>query len=294
MNLSADNAIPSMELEHEGQKVNFALRTMEEIHATRGNLPDIPHRHDFYTILWSKNACGQHFIDYKEHFIEPNVIFFVNPGQVHQVITFGEPEGVVIMFTREFLSRNLISEDFLVNLGLFSESADTPPLRIEETNVKKLHELSDAISETFHSNTEYQTEIIGAYLKLFLIECNKFAPKPDIEISHMIQSGRTILKNFKEQVEKNFNNWHKVANYADALNISPDYLNNVIKNSIGKTAKEFIQDRLILEAKRLGVHTYMSNKEIAYEIGFDDPSHFSKFYKNNEGIPYSDFRNSLK
>lgn len=283
-----------MELEHNGQKVDFALRTMEEIHAIRGNMPDIPHRHDYYTILWSKNACGQHFIDYKEHIIRPNLIFFVNPGQVHQVITFGEPEGLVIMFTKDFLSRNLISEDFVLNLGLFSESADTPPLRLEEQYSEKLHNLSNGIYDAFSNNSEYQTDTIGAYLKLFLIECNKIAPQPDFENPQMFQSGRPILKAFKEQVEKNFDNWHKVGKYADALNISPDYLNNVIKNSIGKTAKEFIQERLILEAKRLGVHTYMSNKEIAYEIGFDDPSHFSKFFKNIEGTSYSEFRNSIK
>lgn len=94
-------------------------------------------------------------------------------------------------------------------------------------------------------------------------------------------------------MESAFVKWHKVGQYANEMNISPDYLNNVIKTNIGITAKEFIQNRVVLEAKRLGVHTGLSSKEIAYNIGFDDPSHFSKFYKNVTGESFTNFRNTL-
>jgi AraC-like DNA-binding protein len=286
--------IPSLELKHDNEKVNFAFRTMEEIHERIGNTPDVPHRHDYFTVMWADIACGQHFIDYKEHIIRPNYIFFVNPGQVHQVITFGEPTGVVIMFTREFLHQNMISEDFITNLGLFSDTADTPPIKIDKATSKKLQTISSNLREAFYSNDPFKNDLLGAYLKLFLIECNKHAPIPTTDNTQKLQAGKVILKSFKSLVEEKFTTWHKVSVYADALNISPDYLNNVVKSTIGKTAKEFIQARVILEAKRMGVHTYMSNKEIAFELGFDDPSHFSKFYKNIEGVSFSDFRKSLE
>lgn len=294
MNRNDNHNIPSMDLQHEDKDIDFALRTMEEIHAERGNEPGLPHRHNYYTILWSKNACGQHFIDYKEYIIKPHVIFFVNPGQVHQVITFGKPEGLIIMFTREFLQKNLISEEFITNLGLFSESSDTPPLNIEEKKATRLHELARQIQESFEDNKPFKNDMIGAYLKLFLIECNNFAPTPTIDNPQNFQAGTNILRSFKILIEEKFTQWHKVSDYAEALHISPDYLNNVIKGAIGKTAKEFIQERIILEAKRLGVHTHMSNKEIAYEIGFDDPSHFSKFFKNNAGRSFKEFRTALE
>ena len=294
MDTNFNGYIPSFELEHNEQQVDFAFRTMEEIHVRVGNTPDIPHRHNYFTIMWASKACGQHFIDYKEHLIRPNYIFFVNPGQVHQVITFGEPEGKVIMFTRDFLTQNMISEDFLVNLGLFSDKADTPPIQVNNKAANKLEVIANQIEETFKSNEPFKSDLLGAYLKLFLIECNKYAPVPEINNTQSLQSGRIILKSFKNLVESNYSQWHKVGNYANDLNISPDYLNNVVKNTIGKTAKEFIQERLILEAKRMGVHTQLSNKEIAFELGFDDPSHFSKFYKNIEGNSFSDFRKSLE
>ena len=67
-----------------------------------------------------------------------------------------------------------------------------------------------------------------------------------------------------------------------------------MKSTIGKTAKEFIIQRIMLEAKRLGLHTNMSTKEIAYSLGYDDPSHFSKLFKKTESLAFSEFRLSLE
>ncbi|NJO90517.1 MAG: AraC family transcriptional regulator [Chloroflexia bacterium] len=72
--------------------------------------------------------------------------------------------------------------------------------------------------------------------------------------------------------------------------MSPDYLNSVIKSGVGKTAKELIQQRIILESKRYGLHTQLTTKEIAYKLGFEDPSHFSRFFKTSEGISFAQFR----
>jgi AraC-like DNA-binding protein len=294
MHIQNTNSIPSLDLMHNNEKVSFAFRTMEEIYERIGNTPDVPHRHEYYTILWAKKVCGQHFIDYKEFPIRPNFIFFVNPGQVHQVITYGYPEGVVIMFTYEFLHQNQISEDFIANLGLFSCTSTTPPLQIKEEAADKLNTIVENIKSAFYEAGQFRSEKLGAYLKLFLIECNKYAPLPETDNTQIIQSGRIILKDFRLLVEKNFNKWHKVSDYAEQLNITSDYLNNVIKSTIGKTAKDFIQERIILEAKRLGLHTQLATKEIAYQLGFDDPSHFSKFFKNIEQQAFTDFRTILE
>lgn len=294
MQLEKQENIPSLDLMVNNQRVAFALRTMEEIFERQGNKPDVPHRHEYFTILWAKEVCGQHFIDYTEYLIKPNYIFFVNPGQVHQVITFGKPRGIVIMFTYDFLAQNHISEDFLTNLGLFSCSSTTPPLEIDSAAADRLGEITENIKAVFYDSNPFRAELLGAYLKVFLIECNKYIENSSSENPQSYESGRQILKDFKQLVEKNFSNWHKVNEYAQALNITPDYLNNVIKTTIGKTAKEFIQERLNLEAKRLGIHTQLSTKEIAFSLGFEDPAHFSKFFKNHSGQSFSEFRTVLE
>lgn len=285
--------IPAYELMHNNEPVSFAFRTMEEIYEKSGNVTDPPHRHNYFTVLWANNACGEHSIDYTQYSIRPNLIFFVTPGQVHQVITYGKPEGYVIMFTDDYLVQNQISEDFIFNLGLFSCSATTPPLDIKPENEAQLKNIAENIKATFHSEQNYKQEILSSYLKLFLIECNKLISTPNLQNPQLYQSSKSILWQFKQKTENHYKLWHKVSEYAQALNLSADYLNDVVKSAIGKTAKEFIQERICLEAKRMGLHTNLSTKEIAWELGFEDPSHFSKFFKNTENKSFTEFRKGV-
>ncbi|MDF1551365.1 MAG: helix-turn-helix transcriptional regulator, partial [Bacteroidales bacterium] len=286
--------IPSYELMHNGETVDFAIRSVEEVIAIFGSQTDVPHRHNYYTVLWSQNESGKHIIDYREYQMHANDVFFVNPGQVHQVLHNNNPEGVVILFTCEFLEKNYININFITNLGLFADISETPPIRINEKSALLLKDITDSMMQAMYTDEIFKFDTIGAFLKLFLIECNKFAPSLVSDNTQTIQSAKSIMRRFKDMLEKNFLSMRKVSEYAEQLNISPDYLNNVIKSGIGKTAKELIQQRIILEAKRFGLHTQLSTKEIAYQLGFEDPSHFSRFFKNTEGISFADFRNELE
>lgn len=287
--------IPAIDLIHNNEIVDFAFRTMEEIEAkvTSQNIKDVPHRHNYYTILWAKEACGQHFIDYKEYQIKSNKVFFVSPGQVHQVISNKGASGYVILFSQRFLQQNHINEDFIQNLGLFSDVYNVPPIYLDKEGVHNLAQLICEMEKVFNGDELYKLDKLGAYLKLFVIECNKYASSPNHDFSLMDKNSHHIIKRFKIELEKKFTQWHKVINYADVLNISPDYLNSVVKSAIGKSAKEYIQQRIITEAKRLGVHTQLSSKEIAFRLGFEDPSHFSRYFKNIEKISFSSFRKEL-
>ena len=287
-------AIPAFDLMHQNQKVEFAFRTLEFIYDKTNGRADVPHRHNYYTVLWVKEASGNHLIDYRDHALLPNTVFFVSPGQVHQVVATSRPSGVAIMFTCDFLSKNNIDRSFITNLGLFSDFPDTPPIRTNNEANAKLQMITDQISFVFESDQSFKVDAIGAWLKLFLIECNKLVVNTPEKNPQAIQSGRSILIDFKQLVENNYTQWHKVGEYASQLSISPDYLNNVIKNSIGTNAKEYIQNRVVTEAKRMGLVTQLSSKEIAYSLGFEDPAHFSKFFKNIEGIAFSDFRSDVQ
>jgi AraC-like DNA-binding protein len=289
-----ESPIPSQVLMHNNQEVFFAFRTMEENHERTGGKPDIPHRHEFYTILLVKNACGKHFVDYVEYPLKPGILFLLSPGQVHQIVSNIPPSGDIIMFNDEFLHLNYISAEFISNLGLFSCSTSVPPLEATNEALDKLLSYSAEIKNAFQTEDRYKFEIIASYLRLLLIECERFAVHSKEDNPQAIESGRSIVRAFKQLLEKNFSQWHRVNTYARQLNITPDYLNNVIKSSIGKSAKELIVQRIILEAKRLGLHTDLSLKEIAFTLGFDDPSHFSKLFKNETSQSFTDFRSQLE
>jgi len=282
--------IYSLDLLDAGAPASFVMRTMEEIAHRQGGIADDPHRHNYYSIIWSFTATGKHIIDFHEYSIEPRSIFFVSPGQVHQVITDPGPKGLVILFTLEFLQKNSIREDFISNLRLFRDSDETPPLPLNETVSLQLMTFADAMNKAFKSTDEMKFETIGAYLKLFLIACNgQCSLFPDSNTQN-IEVGRSLVQRFKGLVEQHFTEWHQVQDYAKELNVSPGYLNEVISSAIHKPAKEYIQNRLILETKRLSLFTSKSIKEIGYDLGFGDPSHFSKFFKSFTGNSIGEFR----
>jgi AraC family transcriptional regulator, transcriptional activator of pobA len=286
--------IPFYSLMHNGETVDFAIRSVEEVIEMFGTQADVPHRHNYYTVLWSQNNSGKHIIDYKEYGMHANEVFFVKPGQVHQVLHNADAKGIVILFTCDFMEKNYINNNFITNLGLFVDIEESPPIKVNKKSAERLQNLTTLMQEAILTDEEFRFDSIGAYLKLFLIECNKFAPSLDSDNTQTIQSAKSILRRFKELLDQNFIKMRKVNEYAEELSISPDYLNSVIKSGVGKTAKELIQQRIILESKRFGIHTQMSTKEIAYQLGFDDPSHFSRFFKNSEGISFAQFRESLE
>ena len=289
-----DGNFPAYELRHNEEEVAFAIRSVEEVMEMFGNHTDTPHSHNYHTVLWSQNYSGRHIIDYKEYEMRPNDIFFVSPGQVHQVDHSDNPKGMVILFSCDFLANNYISDTFISNLNLFSDIGSTPPIQISHDSAHQLHELVYKIRELLPKDDPFKFDKIGAYLKLFLIECGPYSHPPKTEDSDQFQqAGGQLVKNFKMLLDAKFKKWHKVSDYAKELKISSDYLNNVIKSSMNKTAKELIQQRLVLEAKRLGLHTELSSKEIAFQIGFQESSHFSRFFKKEENISFTQFRQSL-
>lgn len=273
--------------------VPFAFRRMEDIDLVQGGVADDPHRHNYYTIIWSYTAKGKHIIDFKEYDILPDHIFFVSPWQVHQVIAEPKPTGVVILFTPEFLQKNSIKEDFISNLRLFRGSDETPPLPIPAEMSQQLKVFAEGMRIAFESDDEMRYDTIGAYLKLFLITCNGHCSLYPQTNPQNLEVGRSLIRNFKNLVEEHFNEWHQVQEYASELNVSPNYLNEVIKAGLNISAKDYIQQRVTLEAKRMVAFTSKSAKEIGFELGFEDPSHFSKFFKSHTGLSLQTFKETL-
>jgi AraC family transcriptional regulator, transcriptional activator of pobA len=267
----------------------FNLQRMDELYVRMNGKPDVPHRHAYYTVLLIKKAAGKHVVDYQTHFFGEKQVHFVSPGQVHQVQNPERPEGWVVTFSKDFLVENNIPESFISNLNLFRQFGDSPPLSVNDETFEKLARIMGEMEEIVSKDLHYSSRALGSLLQLFLIYCSNGCNLDAAQLDEE-NSGVCILRDFKNSVERHFHEWHKVSDYVTEIPVSSKHLSYTVKTLTGKTAKELIQDRLTLEAKRLLLHTELNIKEIGYKIGFEEPLHFSGFFKKQTGQSPTDFR----
>lgn len=268
---------------------SFGISRMEEAYVRRKGKVDTPHRHDFYTVLLILDAEGKHIIDFNEYTFSPGQVYFVSPGQVHQVIEDRQSTGFSIVFSSQFLVQNDISLSFIEDLNLFNDYEKSPPLTVKDAEMAKLAAFCEDMLHIDNAQIKFKAQALGSLLKLFFIQCNNLCTLPPVHTDEK-DASNTLLKKFRELVNQHFKTWHGIAQYADALHVSPDHLNRVVKSLTGKTAKAYLQSRITIAAKRMLYFSDLSAKEIGYELGFMEPANFSSFFKKCTGSSPSHFR----
>lgn len=286
-----DNAILSYieSPRHDGSSYSFAIKRMEDYWDINRNQPEKPHRHGFYTVMLVMEANGSHVIDFNSYPMSGRQVFFVSPGQVHQVIEREQSKGYVIAFDTAFLSKSNIPVTFIEDLKLFRCHGDSPPLSLNPAEEERLKTICEEMCRIFSMDIKYKDQALGSLLQLFLIQTNNLCQLGIEDIDALDNHGR-LLREFRQLIDHRFSQWHNTSPYAEKLAISPDHLNRVVKQLTGSTAKDMIQQRIATEAKRQLYFSESTAKEIAYNLGFSEPAHFSSFFKNNTGQSPSEFR----
>ena len=270
----------------------FTIKTMEELMTTSQFQTGLPHRHDYYTIMWVKEAAGKHLIDFKTYDFKDNCVFLFGPWQVHLVEHTSIPKGVVLLFSLDLLSRCGMSTEFMTELNLFSDVDDNSPLFIPDQYRSKFQSIIDNIYHEVEKDDELKLDIIGSYLKIFMLEFQrvKTMTMGNSEQSAGTPTSRLLIREFNRLVNQHYKELHQVNAYALRMSITPSHLNNVISKTLGTTAKDFIINRIMLEAKRMIYYSGLNLKEIAYELGFNDPAYFSKLFYKRNGVRFKDFK----
>jgi AraC-like DNA-binding protein len=270
--------------------LSFDIKRMEDIYDRMAGKADDPHRHDYFTLVIVKDAAGKHIVDFNAFDLAPSQIYFVSPGQVHQIIERKKSYGYAITFSPQFMFENGIDRRFVEDLYLFHDFGYAPPLLMDEPELQSISDLAEKILKEIRMDHPFKYQAIGAWLKLLLIRCHSICSISQEDNTQRVQASVTILKNFKNLLEEHYRQWHKVQEYAEQLAVSADYLNVSIKSLTGKSVKEHIQSRITIAAKRLLLFAELTTKEIAYELGFSAPANFSQFFKKCTGQSPSDFR----
>jgi AraC-like DNA-binding protein/mannose-6-phosphate isomerase-like protein (cupin superfamily) len=276
--------------EFEESNSSFSIKKLEDLYRMKHGESDIPHRHDYYTIIFFEKGEGTHIVDFTEYKIEDNSIYFIVPGQMHQVIPTSEPKGWTMKFTDEFLIANSISDKLINGIYLFNEFGQSPPLSINEIQKSVYLNIISQIDYFSESLESYTQEAIGALMKLFFIQSNNHCSLQKSNNPQLMETTNQLLHLFKQLLNKHYTSMHMVSDYASKLNVTADYLNKTVKSITGKSAKDHIQSKIIIEAKRSLLFSEISSKELAYELGFEESAHFNNFFKKITAQTPSEFR----
>lgn len=283
---------PVLEIGKSVANVPFEIHTMEWIAQNRFQQNEVPHRHSYFVIIWVKKGAGVHFIDVDKYELEDNTVYCLTPGQVHLLKVNGPADGYVISFTAEFLHLNEDNFNLLFNTGLFYTFSHSPVIKVSEEMSEDMGGIVTKMMKEYDNFFLLRAEILRGFLKIFLIYLTRQFEGADPQAQQQPRNVE-LAKKFLSLLEKQFTTKKMVADYADQLAVTPNYLNEVVKKVSGFPASHHIQQRIILEAKRQAAYSDSSMKEIAWHLGFDDVAHFSKFFKNVAGTSFSDFRKEL-
>ncbi len=285
---SASSSMPAIRTEQLSEP--FTYKTMELIESERPSREEQPHRHDYFVILFTQKVKGHHQVDFKAQPLQDNTVYFVSPEQVHHVEVEGQPQGHVLLFTPDFLQQYSIFPHILFEMELFFNCDEAPPITIAAEQVQPMEQLLQQIRVEYKSKSWKWLDSVGALLKLFLIQCQRYKRSSAAFNEKWESRQAQIVRQFKKEVEAYYKKIHKVADYANFQNLSSAYLNEVIKGETGASAKEYIQHRIVLEAKRLALYSDWTMKQIAWELGFEDTAHFSRLFKKYAQLNFSEWR----
>lgn len=279
--------------ENEPDKLQFEIFPLMDYLIKRAHNTQKPHVHSFYQIIWFMKGTGKHYVDFNEYAVDDNTIFFISKGQIHH---FDEncQDGCIIHFNESFMSYSQNFTDVFLKHNIFHSFEKEPLFKIKETDVKELHNIVNQMqAEMWTPNQFAHSDYLKVLLHLFLIVIQRFGIRKDCIGLSVNNPSHILFVNFRKHLEENYRRIHTVSEYAELLNVSAKTLTNCTKEISHQTPLEIINERLILESKRLLSYSERNVNEVGYELGFEDASYFVKFFKRYVNMSPRDFRKTV-
>ena len=241
----------------------------------------IPHRTDFYHIFLFENCTPHHVVDFDPVHITPYTVLFIDKNRVHQFDPSLQYKGKVLIFTDEFFCTTESDSTYLKSSLLFNPVAGNLLLEVEKEMFKNLAAIADAINdENTRPRDHASHQLLKNYLHNFLLLSEREMQKQNpVSIKKGPDLEHTLL--FKDLLEKHFIRIKSVSAYTRMMHISEKKLRQSTTAILGKTPKELIDERTLLEARRLLVHEHKSIKEIGFFLGFEEPTNFIKYFRKH-------------
>lgn len=259
----------------------FKLSPIDETYSFKSSSSKVKH----YEIIWIFSGVGSRIVEFDEFLLKPHRLFFLYPGSVQTWKNVSQVLGIHITFSEEFLLYTW-QHSTPKTIPFFSFINNISFIDIEDK--ENIYALLDLLKKEYKINTHHNYEIISSYLKILL---SKLLYKPDIETSVPTNS---FISKFEQLLEKNFYTHQNVEDYAKFVHLSPNYLNDLIRNKTGKSVGWWIRKRRLVESKRRLLFSADSISKIASDLNFNDISYFCRFFKKYTDQSPLQFRRSVE
>lgn len=281
--MTVRNNIPLYELygEERDQKdtLPFNIQKIETFLEKTGTYHHA-HRHPgLFQWVWVKKGRGRHRIDLQEFEMTPGLLFTLHPGIVHDCVSDDDMEGFILHFSPQMLEPE----------NTVSYSQRTPYYAVLEVPLEMHSNLNNFFEQILDEASTKQPGyelVVKALIQVLLVYSKRWPTLANAQPS----AANSLQSDFDRLLERLFRQERSVQPYADALQVSVPVLNQTIKAFTGVSASEHIQRRIMLEAKRELAYTRRSISEVAYELGFEDPNYFWKYFKRHTGLTPGLFR----
>ena len=277
------------------QEIDFAILSVPDIH------PEIPFKApilkaNYFSFILTKEGSGIYFLDENRFPFDSGTFYFTNPGHIKSYELKESKEAYIITLSEKFLRENVHTSIYEEFPFLLAEKA--PPIKLAQIDFEEFETLYHQILNEFNGDSRFKNKILGS---LFMVLLLKMKEKFWSDYNPILEGKRDsqIVKTFKRLLESQFKEVLEneqteaklqVQDFAQRLNLHPNYLNSVIKSKTGRTVNDWISMRTLSVAKSLLVGPTLSTKEIAYKLGFSEPTHFSRFFKKHTHLTPNSFR----
>lgn len=271
----------------------FEIIYISDLYNNAKNIITDPHRPDFYHIIWITEGNATHYVDFKPVDLQPGSILFVPKNCINIFDKTGEYDGKMILFTDRFFCKNSGDLKFLQNTILYNDFFNISRIDVDKsiTSFSEIFQLME--KETLISDDIFQDDILRNLLHSFFLLAEREKRKMGFS-SNDSGTYNDYLISFRNLLEENFKMLKSVSEYASIMKITNKTLCSATIQTIGKTPKQLIDERILLESKRLLIHTNATIKEIGFELGFIEPTNFIKYFHKHEEITPFDFRKNYK
>jgi len=254
-----------------------------------GGSRGVPHRHDFFELIWLTEGAGRLTCDLKTWTFEPGTLFFAAPGRTHCWQSTATARGYVFGFKNEYLQPG-VSDPGSIAWHLELNLSEKPLLTLAPEHREEMTQLFSTLAREADRQGSAQDCVVRNYGLIILTKVRQWLELAATGAGRQVTAQHSLVGRFRQCVAENVPKIVKVGDYAKLLRTSRSQLNRKVNEQIGTTASRVIHDRLLLEAQRLLLHSESTVSEIAYSLHFVDPSYFGRFFRRRQGVTPAEYR----